>query len=591
MYRAPIAFGQFLSGGVAALSLALGACSGGDAGTSAPTVAAPPPPATTAPPPPTPTAAPPPSAPTPAMASNTVATEQEASDFLAKATFGGSSADIAALVGRNKTDWLRTEFAKPETFMLPVLNARVNRGQSLSLTEHRPLYWENIIQSDDQLRQRMVFALSQILVVSDIAGNSNPRATAYYTDILARNAFGNYRDILQEVTYSPIMANWLTYLRNRKGDPRTGRMPDENYAREILQLFTIGLVELNMDGTLRRGPDGNPIETYNNDDVVGLARVFTGLFLESADTNGSTSFFSPLIINANEHSELEKSFLGETIPAGTGAAESIDRALDTIFNHPNLAPFVSRQLIQRFTSSNPSPEYIGRVAMAFETGNYTGPDGQRFGTGLRGDLEATLAAIMLDGSTEANSATSGKVREPILRFVHWARAFDIENIDADNERWLDNTSSPSDRLGQHPFRSPSVFNFYRPGYIAPGTETGAANLTAPELQLVNEATAIGYINFMERFVFDSSPQRDGNLDTFKATYAREAALADRPNELVDHLDTLLTGGRMSEETRGDIMSALEQLPLRGTNDSEDRLDRARLAILMAVTSPAFTILN
>ncbi len=437
------------------------------------------------------------------------------------------------------------------------------------------LYWDHIVGADDQLRQRMAFALSQILVYSDAADSDQPMR-AHYQDILIRNAFGNYRELLEEVTYSSAMGEWLTYRGNRKGDPRRGRMPDENYAREILQLFSIGLIELNLDGTPRLDAQGQQIETYTNADIEGLARVFTGLswaggefFREPQDGN-----IQPMEMYPEQHSELEKAFLGTTIPAGTSGEESIDRALDTIFNHPNVAPFISRQLIQRFTQSDPSPQYIENVARAFEAGSFTAQGGRQFGNGQRGDLQATLAAVLLEPTIFAEPAdgatiVSGKVRGPILRFTHWARAFDIEGMDAYNERRLLDTRSTEGALGQQAFRSPSVFNFYRPGYVAPGTNAGERNITVPEFQIVNESTSVGYLNFMTDFAFDRGSQRNRDIETYKPDYSDELALVDDPQALVNHLDNLLTGGRMSEAEKTDIVDIISTVQIR-TNTPKTR---------------------
>ncbi|MEM8935570.1 MAG: DUF1800 family protein [Pseudomonadota bacterium] len=536
----------------------------------------------------------------PANASVTqIDSQGEAATFLARAAFGGSMAQIDSLNGGDAANWVQSEFNKSPTFYLPTLIAREQLGEDLDQRAHSRLIWDSFVAGDDQLRQRMVFALSQIVVASDRESFVRPLTYAYYVDALVENAFGNYRDLLQDVTYSPYMSQYLTYFKNRKGDPNTGRMPDENYARELLQLFTIGLVELNMDGTPRLGPDNQPIETYTNDDIVGLARVFTG-FSWKADrfdsNNGDDDAeYSALQSFADEHSELEKTFLGTTIPAGTGADESVTLALDHIFAHPNVAPFVSRQLIQRFTASNPDPAYVARVAAAFETGTFVSDNDITFGSGARGDLRATLAAVLLDASlydgSTANQDDFGKIREPVLRFIHWARAFSVQNVNSGNERLLGDTSSPEDRIGQHPFRSPSVFNFYRPGYIAPNTETGQRDLTAPELQIVNASSTIGYINFLTDFIYEDTNQRDDTLETYKPDFSAEIALADNPAALTDRLDILLTGGRMSDDTKQQIIDTISLLPIEAGTEAEDRDRRVRLAALMAVNAPSFFVLR
>lgn len=497
------------------------------------------------------------------------------------------------MTGTDATDWLRAEFDKPPTNYLPELQSLQQSGQDVEGWMHRAQFWDAMIEADDALRQRMVFALSQILVVSD-RGVDGSLPMAFYMDALSENAFGNYRDLLQDVTYSPAMADFLTYLRNKKGDEDSGRTPDENFARELLQLFTIGLVELKMDGSPKLGADGKPIETFTNEDIVGLARVFTGMSLKGsefwdADDDG---WYAPLQSFDKYHSELEKSFLGTTISAGTDADASIEQALDHIFEHPNVAPFISRQLIQRFTASHPTPRYVERVATAFEAGQFQAGNGIRFGTGQRGDLEATLAAILLDPTLFDGqvAASEGKIREPVLRFVHWAKAFDIAHVNSANEGLL-LWSSGADMLGQQPFRSPSVFNFYRPGYIAPGTSTGDRSLTAPEFQIVNDGAAVGYADFMSLFIRDHSWVQNNSVTSFTPNYSDEIALADTPEDLADHLNTLLLSERMTPQTRERMISVLNEIPIRDDAEkaAEDRLSRVHIAVTMAVTDPAFII--
>jgi len=535
----------------------------------------------------------------PVEPSSKIDSELEASRFLARATFGGTKSEIASLNGRDAADWLASEFSKSASLTMPDLLAQP-RDENGRLQNQRinELYWDHLVTANDQVRQRMAFALSQILVYSDAADSDQP-TRGYYQDILIRNALGNYRDLLEEVTYSPAMGQWLTYLANRKGDPNKGRMPDENYAREILQLFSIGLIELNMDGTPKLDAQGQQVETYTNDDIEGLARVFTGLSWTGGDfwKEPQDGGINPMEMYPEQHSELEKSFLGTTIPAGTSGTESIDRALDTIFEHPNVAPFLSRQLIQRFTQSDPSPDYVGRVANAFETGRYTAAGGRTFGTGQRGDLQATLAAVLLDDSTflDATSGAtiaSGKVREPILRFTHWARAFNVSGVDAGNERRLRDTRSSESALGQQAFRSPSVFNFYRPGYIAPGTNAGDRDITVPEFQIVNESSSVGYLNFMTDFAFDRASQRDRDIDTYTPDYSDELALVSDPTALVDHLDSLLTGGRMAAAEKADIVDIISTVEIR-TNNAEntaaDQEDMVQTAVALVLNSPSYAV--
>lgn len=536
---------------------------------------------------------------TPVAGSTQIDNSVDATRFLSRATFGGSKSEIAALTGTDAADWVAREFAKPASLSLPILLAQPRRPDGgLDGKVINALYWDHIVGSDDQLRQRMAFALSQILVYSD-ANDSDQLLRGYYQDVLIENAFGNYRDLLEAVTYSPAMGNYLTYRGNQKGNPNTGRMPDENYAREILQLFSIGVVELNMDGSPRVDGQGQQIETYSNDDIVGLARVFTGLNFARSSTGDDTSDarIRPMEIVATSHSEREKQFLGTTIAAGTPGDESIRVALDTIFNHPNVAPFISRQLIQRFTQSNPSPAYIQSVATAFENGSFTAPGGQQFGTGQRGDLQATLAAVLLEPTLYAEPSSGGtlavgKVREPILRFTHWARAFDVQTLNAKNENDLRDTRSNAFSLGQQAFRAPSVFNFYRPGYIAPGTNAGEQNITVPEFQTVNASSAVGIMNFLTEFAFNRSGRADSSIQTYSPDYSDELALVDTPQALVDHLDDLLTGGRMTDIEKTDIVDILNTVTIRtdtAENTAQDRENVVQTAVALVLSSPSYAV--
>ncbi|MFT6289039.1 MAG: hypothetical protein ACJA09_003805 [Alcanivorax sp.] len=535
-------------------------------------------------------------------------TPMAAARFLSQASFGPDLTSIDALVDSGLESWLTAQLAMPATLHLQDVLARFPADGIFLDEQGNPLpevvfaasdsFWEKAITADDQLRQRMAFALSQVLVVSSQSDLvRTPQMIAAYMDVLTEGAFGNFRDLIEDVTYSPAMAVFLTYLRNEKADPTTGRVPDENYARELLQLFTLGLVELQADGSPVPGADGLPIELFDNSDITGLAKVFTGLSF------GGTGFQTPLRSLPNEayyqplqmfdefHSSEEKTFLNTTIAANTGGEETIDLALDTIFANANMGPFLARQLIQRFVTSHPGSEYVGRVSQAFDSGDFLLPSGASVGSGNRGDLAATVAAVLFDDDATMDrtaDSTFGKLREPVLRFTHWARAFQIDSPVVSNERLLRDTSS-SELLGQHPYRSPSVFNFYRPGYIAPGTETGAAQLTAPELQIANASTVIGYINFMTIYALGRSPQVDPAApSSFVADYSEELVLAADPAALLDHLDLLLTHGALEDETRARITDALLEIDVQ--SDAE-LLIRAQLASIMVMTAPEYLVLR
>ena len=468
-----------------------------------------------------------------------------------------------------------------------------------SQRSHSTVFWQNMINGTDPLRHRMTLALSEIVVFSDFRVFDDPEQVGFFMDALGQNAFGNYRDLLDDVTYTPAMASYLTYLNNSRADEVTGRLPDENYAREILQLFSIGLVELNMDGSQKLDGNGNIMETYSNDDIVGLARVFTGLRFQEGPAGERLENRTAVNLQMNEssHSQLAKTFLGQTIPANTNGVQSIDDALDIIMDHPNVAPFISRQLIQRFTAANPSPAYVERVARAFEEGVYIAPDGTVFGSTGKGDLEATLAAILLDESQHDDPfdpddvSDFGKVRQPILSFVHWARAFEVNPPDVSIEDFLVfGTGDEVRRLGQQPFNASSVFNFYRPGFIPDGTEAGDRGLTIPELQLVNGATREGYINFMTTFVLGRSNKRAGEDESnFEGDYSDIIPLVEDFDAVADYLDELLLYGRMSQSTKDTIAAALAETPIRADSQEEDRLTRAQFAVLIAVTSPEYLV--
>ncbi|MEM9289233.1 MAG: DUF1800 family protein [Pseudomonadota bacterium] len=520
--------------------------------------------------------------------------------FLMRAGHGGTKAEIDALVGTDAADWVRTQMGMAAEDIFPSVLAIQEQAVAEDRFVNSPHQAENFDQllgANDDLRQRMQFALSQILVVAD--RSAEPVTVATYRDILNRNAFGNYRDLLGEVTDSLMMGRWLTYLNNRKGDPNTGRTPDQNYAREILQLFSIGVAELDPDGQPQQDDNGDTIDTYDQDDIAGLARVFTGYRQQSSDNsiNGRIrpSNYLPMRMDANRHSELDKVFLETTIPAGTSGEASVALALDAIFAHPNVAPFISRQLIQRFTASNPEPDYVARVSNAFETGRFTASGGQQFGDGRRGSLEATLAAVLLDQTLfdDEIAPTEGKIREPILLLAGWAHSFNLQNVDTENERWMRNVSGGGGQLDQQPYRSPSVFNFYRPGYVAPGTITGAVGLTAPELQIVSALSRDQFTLFMSRQAFDDTNRVDDQTPSYTPDYSELLPLADDPAALVNYLSLYLTGNRMSPETRERIRRVAELYEIRTDDADDEALDRefiVETAVTMAITAPSFAVI-
>ena len=531
--------------------------------------------------------------PPPPVSGGSSLTKASASRFLSQASFGASEAEIDRVQSIGTSAWLQAEFSKTHESLLEDVLIAEAAGEDIGPEQLAETFWTRAILSDDQLRQRVGYALSQIFVASysdsQLAGR--PVAMANYMDIMAAGAFGNFRQLLENVTYSPTMAIYLTYLQNQKADEDREVVPDENYAREIMQLFTIGLLELNENGEVRLDGNGQPIETYDNVDVTELAKVFTGLSWASRDRffgkpESIESEYLPLVMFDEEHSPEAKNFLNVSIPPNTNGDESIRIALDALANHPNTAPFISKQLIQRLVTSNPSPAYVGRVATAFRTGIYAMPNGQNAGSGARGDMRAVVAAVLLDDEardlSNMSDPTFGKIREPVLRFTQWARAFGVTDTDIDEIGELQDTRAPN-RLNQQAYRSPSVFNFYRPGFVAPGSESGAAGLVAPELQITTASSVTGYANFMEEFI-----SRDISEGEFVADYSEEILLAGDAAALVDRLDELLTYGALRSETRARTIQAVEAITGPSGDFTRDEL-RVRTAVLFIMTSSDYII--
>lgn len=557
------------------------------------------------------------------------ASEASTSRFLSQATFGATQSDLSTLVGTSVSDWLLQQFSEEPSDYLAALDGYQAQLPFLIRNPWNRLattfaFWQHSITGDDQLRQRMVYALSQILVISNAEDDAlidYPEAVAYHQSLLTEFGFGNYRGLLEAMTYSPGMGSYLTYMGNQKEDPDTGRQPDENYAREILQLFTMGLIALNDDGTLAGGVnDGDSsAELYDNHDITGLAKVFTGLnrSVTRAEAKNDPeapevlrSWREPMTVYPARHSTNAKTFLGLTIPENTSAEDSITLALDQLMSVASVGPFLSRQLIQRFTTSNPSPAYISRVTQAFNDGRYTLPNGTAVGGGLRGDLKATIAAILLDRENlePETPNTFGKLREPVLRFTQWARAFSAGAITPEYTLELYDLSSVSiygQGLAQHPFRAPSVFNFYRPGYEPPGTDSGAAGMTVPELQIVTAETIPAYMNFITFFAMANTQNADlsvyreiggltgVNFDpelartSFLPDYSYEKTLADDLPELFAHLNLLLAGGALSEAAVDSFSDVVAGVPVEASDDW--RATRVGLAVALVMTSADYLI--
>ena len=537
-------------------------------------------PATPSPAPATPTPSPAPATPSPpAPATPTHITATEAARFLQQAQFSASDADIAAVQAKGYAAWLDEQMsARSYTSGWDWLVSQGYRQYGIRFNQHYAdhMIWNQLIAAPDAVRKRVALAWSEIFVVSTstIEGHWPSFAMAAYWDLLNQHAFGNYRQLLEAITLNPAMGAYLNTRGNKKADG-SGRVPDENYAREVMQLFSIGLYDLNADGTLRGGA---PRETYGPSDVSNLARIFTGYDLNSPNREHETDpqpFRVPMVLNASDHSPEPASFLGQTVGSGDGASR-LRLALDILFNHPNVGPFIGRQLIQRLVTSDPSPAYVGRVAAAFNNN----------GAGQRGDLRAVTRAVLLDPEARQDPSlkgtTWGKLREPMIRFVQWARTFGATSADGKWILW--DMSDASTQLGQSPLRSPSVFNFFRPGYVPPGTELARRGQTAPEFQLTNENSVAGYINFMHGVIawgYGAAASRISVPD-----YTREMALVNDPAALVDRLNLLLAGGQLSAATLTTIRNAITTI-----NPGSDwgRKTRVWSAIVLVMACPEYLV--
>ncbi|HEX4068193.1 MAG TPA: DUF1800 family protein [Acidobacteriaceae bacterium] len=539
-------------------------------------------------------------------------TPEDASRFLEQATFGATDADIHTVSMIGFQAWLNQQFALPPTPQEPnveqalivnnppcaatdvTCNAALFEQNSSGEPYFQTTFWQQGLAAPDELRQRVKYALSEIFVVStnNSAVQSFPRGEAAYYDLLGNDAFGNFRTLLNDITLNPMMGQFLSMLGNDKGNATTD--PDENYAREVMQLFTVGLYQLNDDGSQKLDGSGNPIPTYSNTDVQGLAKVFTG-FSWNVPGNTDTAWSNcclyvapgvgedilPMQSYPDHHSTAEKDFLGNTIAAGSAdPVADLNTGLDTLFNHPNLPAFFSKQLIEHLVTSNPSPAYISRVANVFKDN----------GAGVRGDLKAVITAILLDpeardSSTDFGNPQYGKVREALLRYTEWARAFTAQSR---NGAWnIGSTEDPIYGLGEMTFRSPTVFNWFAPGYVPPGTSIEQAGLVAPEMQMTNVTTVVGYLNYMQSAIGSGS---NSGSDIFSG-YSAEMNLAATPDALLDRINLLLMAGEMDGTLRSQIINAVSSIAIpTGDQNAINAALAARVetAIYLTMASPAFS---
>ncbi len=564
-------------------------------------------------------------------AAPTALTAEAAARFLTQATFGPTLDEINRLQGMGIEAWLDEQQRQPISRQLPFLDdliqQAINAGQSIEVWQDKrqEIWWRNALEEPDQLRQRMAFALSQVLVVSDQNGalEGNPTTLADFYDMLAEHAFGNYRDLLLSVTLHPSMGHYLSMFKNRKPDDTLNIRPDENYAREIMQLFSVGLVQLNLDGTPVDGEPGTPgvqtVPAYDQDTIRGFAHVFTGWNYSSCNAirpEGNEEGFnwwdweycSPGAdgqdwrIQAGWRTPMrpwdEGSNLGEVyhamedtkqlldypgvalsggvLGAGGTARSNMNAAIDNVFNHPNVGPFLARRLIQRFTTSNPTPAYVARVATVFNNN----------GSGVRGDLGATVRAILTDPEArdpQQAPAHFGKLREPLLRITQLWRALDGRSSDGRiREGWPDNYGAQAVQ------RSPTVFNFFLPDYQLPG-ELRDAGLYAPEFQITTDTYLLRMTNTLAGKVFWEYQGNDNILsyNPVAVSLERELAMAENATQLVSHINLLFMAGQMSQPMFNMLVQHVEDIGV-GSWEGWAR-ERVQDALWLTLTSPEYVV--
>ncbi len=532
---------------------------------------------------------------------------KEASAFLSRATFGARMEDIEALMKLGSYDrWIEKQFKEPPSFHISWAEEKLKGIDGIGDLKDNPedwrrysdalghmqrdAWWDIVVNGKDQLRQRVAFALSEIFVVSRYGPLVNsPDTRMSYYDTLVKNAFGNFETLLREITYHPAMGRYLSYLGNAKSNPETGSHPDENYAREVMQLFTIGLYQLNRNGSHKLDDKGNPIPTYTQKDVEQLARVFTGLsdqngfFFPGEGDSTHHSRTRPMIPYEEYHDTGEKKIMDLTIPAGGSTRADIDMALEYLANHPNTGPFIARRLIQRLVTSNPSPEYIERVADAFADN----------GRGERGDMKAVIRAVLLDEEalegSHANPATFGKVREPLLFVSHLLRAFHAkksENILYQGEQALYRYASygfngTGYTRQEGPLEALTVFNYFSPDnapYILK-----KEGLVAPEFELFGTAgiheQLAGLIN-RDTFIYETH----GVTAELQLDAETRLLESGKEEELLNRLDVLLSSGNLSTSTRRAILDYMERYKAMLPADT-----LVRHAITLVMTSPDYAV--
>ena len=513
--------------------------------------------------------------PPPAVRTTGSATASDAARLLAQGTFGATTDLIAQVQSSGVQRFINDQAKLPATSHVAVLQQLGVTLDERNSSSQQAAWWQNAVAAPDQLRQRLGFALSEIMVVSSIGPRERAYGLAGYNDVLCHDCLGTFRQLLQDITLSPEMGTYLNMAGNDVGDPSKNTHPNENYAREVLQLFTIGLNQLHPDGTPVLDADGQPIPTYDQDTVTNFARVFTGWTYAApggAPPNWKAGInpLDPMEAVPGHHDTGAKTLLdGQKIRAGGTAQSDLKAALDNIANHPNVGPFFCTRLIQRLVTSNPTPGYVYRVASVFNDN----------GKGVRGDLKAVVTAILTDYEARspewATQPTFGKQREPLVRLTNVMRAFPIVNIGG----VLPIISSAANALGQSPLRAPSVFNFFQPTYTVAGglAERG---LVAPEFQITTESTAISSANLMHSLIYSGV-----TAGPIRSTLDLSAlmALSNSPADMTAYLNNLLMAGQMSGPMQDILTTAIASIP------PANAYERTRSALEIVATSPEFVI--
>jgi uncharacterized protein (DUF1800 family) len=499
--------------------------------------------------------------------------------LLEQATFGPTQAEAARVTQLGIGPWITDQFTQPASNYQNLV--QLQAGQFVSYPV-KLRFFQNAMRNPDQLRQRVAFALSQIVIAADIGNEDttgSPTAMVQqYNDILTRNAFGNYRTLLREMTVSPIMGTYLTLVNSKKA--QASAQPDENYIRELWQLFSVGTFRLNIDGSLQLDGQGRPLETYTQREIQDGARALTGWVYAplAGQPAGTFNPNGPMVTNESEHDTGTKTLLSDSsgpivIPGGRTTTQDLESVIDNVFNHPNVGPFIGRQLIQHLVTSNPSPQYIARVATVFNNN----------GSGVRGDLSAVVRAILLDTEARGNakcSPTYGKLREPVLFLTHLFRG-----LDSTGGMW--GIPQISRGLGQNVFSPPDVFNFYQPDFriVADGL-----TIFAPPAQIFTTSTIIQRENFLNNFLNgqiqaggDPNPVGDNTTVVISpALLTSLDNLAPTPGPLVDALNQRLMHGTMSPVARQLVIDAVTAV---GNNNRE----RVRTAIFIIASSMQYQV--